>query len=555
MNLPFFLKLLRGSVKKPKKGLNSFILPSAQARWLAAGISHYTPERVEQIFRLALSGDIQSQWEMFDLMEATWPQLSKNLNELKDSVTGMELEVVPWSAKGGEPTPEALRRAKLVESALWSMEPDADGDENDFEDTLRDIMDARGKGVSVLETEWILKKGPGGMMWAPRCTRWVHPSWYGWPSANETRIMRKDPSGGWSRFEKENFIIAICKNKTGHPLGSAMLHCLAPWWAAMNFSFDWFLNYAQIFGQPIRWATYDESLSDTDKAVLGQMLANMGSAAYAMFPSGTALELKEASGGAQDNPQAALIRMADKVCDIAVLRQTLTSDVGDGGSGSRALGEVHERKEGGVKLACAKWACKTMGQLVRAICQKNFGDTRECPWLRPRLDTESAPMELAGVVEVLSRAGLEPTDDAIASLSESVKIPLQRKVFGQPSQPPVSMEEERGGELDDPQDTETQLDAKTAARCRFETHSKLSAKPPPSDAVAAAKAEALARAFRGTLAPVRDLILASTSPEDALAKVSAHFKDWPAERVADTVDEALQLCAVAGTELAPRRKE
>ena len=52
------------------------------------------------------------------------------------------------------------------------------------------------------------------------------------------------------------------------------------------------------------------------------------------------MEFKEAGKSGQDNPQSYFITLADKLCDITILGQTLTSDVGD--SGSRALGEVHE---------------------------------------------------------------------------------------------------------------------------------------------------------------------------------------------------------------------
>ena len=69
------------------------------------------------------------------------------------------------------------------------------------------------------------------------------------------------------------------------------------------------------------------------------MLENMGSAAWALFPAGTQLELKDAAKSTSENPQYALMQMADKLCTLVIKRQTLTSDVGE--SGSLAAGKVH----------------------------------------------------------------------------------------------------------------------------------------------------------------------------------------------------------------------
>lgn len=402
------------------EALGYLIRPEARERWLHPSVSFYTPQMVESVIRFAMAGNIESQWEMFDLMEATWPRLSKNLNELKDAVVSLEWGIQPWAPKGGKPSPEAQRRAELVEELIWGMVPRPDADENEFEDTVRDLMDARGKGLSVLEIAWHGRElASGGSAHAPRATRWVQPKHYGYGDAEgEERLMLRLPSArrelrgftGPSQddllpFPDHKFLIGVCKAKTGHPLGSSMLRLLGFWWAAANFTADWFLNFAQIFGQPLRWATYDQNISPADRITLENMLANMGSAAWGMFPAGTTIELKEAAKGATDNPQLALLNFADKVCDLVVLRQTLTSDVQD--SGSRALGEVHEKVLGGVKLGCASWCARMLNaQLVHSICVLNFGNARECPYFQPALETEEDPKANADRDNVLLNAGV-----------------------------------------------------------------------------------------------------------------------------------------------------
>ena len=48
---------------------------------------------------------------------------------------------------------------------------------------------------------------------------------------------------------------------------------MAWWWCAANFSADWLLNYAQIFGIPIRWTTYAQGVPQETIDKICAMLA------------------------------------------------------------------------------------------------------------------------------------------------------------------------------------------------------------------------------------------------------------------------------------------
>lgn len=523
-----------------KTNSNNWIAPAAQSRWLGAGVAYYTPQIVESIFRQALAGDLVSQWEMFDLMEATWPRLVKNLGQLKDDVIAAEPRVIPWARKSEEPSPDAERRAALVEELIWNMSPRADRDENDFEDTLRDLLDARGKGISVLEVDWETKATSNGAAVGPRATRWVHPSWYGFPGGmdgGQLQMRSQSASGVWSDFPPNKFLIGTCKSRTGHPLGNAMLHSLGFWWAASNLTGDWFLNLAQIFGQPLRWATYSGNMGSIEQAKLRGMLENMGSAAWGMFPEGTTFELKEALKSASDNPQKALLDIADKVCDLVVLRQTLTSDVQQDG-GSRALGEVHERVLDGVVLSCAKWACKTLQQLVRSICILNFGDTSECPYLAPPSEGED-PGRLADVLVKINQAGLDIEDSQMSELSERLGVQIKRRKwsggFGSTyNDQPQPTDDTENDNPDAPQ--EEGVEARRAGSSTVD----------PTDSVVAKRARILGAAYRGSMAPFRKIIIESKSREECLARLSEAYTDWTPGRLASEMADALELCAAEG---------
>src|SRR5882672_10003147 len=64
----------------PKSGPMGVVLrPNVRDRWLASQIAYFTPQIVENTFRGAMTGNLLAQWLLFDLMEQTWPRLSKNL--------------------------------------------------------------------------------------------------------------------------------------------------------------------------------------------------------------------------------------------------------------------------------------------------------------------------------------------------------------------------------------------------------------------------------------------------------------------------------------------
>jgi phage gp29-like protein len=444
---------VRGQRSEDRPVMGDIVVPNSQDRWMSSAMRKYKPEEVAKVFAGALNGDLTQQYELFDMMEET-ARISKNLNQLKDAVLDLERLVQPWAAKGAKPTPEAERRARLVEEVLWHMRPNIAADENDFDDTIYDLLDAKGKGISLLEIDWADENGERymvetstGIAAGPRCTRLVHPRYYGYPSGsnlpdrlmlNAREIQRaasmvmdsgpratdvlQETGSGWAELPPHKFLLGIKKSKSGHPIKGGLLRTLGFWWAAANFAGEWFVNYAQIFGMPIRWATFDTSMTPTDKGTLQKMLKFMGSSAWAMFPAGTTFELKEAQKAASDNPQMSLLEFFHTLCDIVILGQTLTSDVGD--SGSRALGDVHQGVLNDVVCGLGNWAGKIITrQLIEPICLFNFGDLKDCPWLSMLPVDNEAPEKKATRFKTLVEAGFRIPEQWA---HEQVGVPVAR---------------------------------------------------------------------------------------------------------------------------------
>jgi phage gp29-like protein len=408
----------QGGISLPPEGLSrslaKLLRPQAAYRWLLPQLAAITPQYIEMVLRGAMAGSHVQAWELFDLMEDTSPRLVKNLNELKRAVVAMDWVLAPWQEEDQPPTDGAKAKVRLVSSALRRMRPAPTADENGFSGTIYDVLDAWGKGQTVLETDWEVRpSGELGDIVAPRATYWVHPTCYTWTmdgylglraelvqgrTGNRTR--RTDGGytlspGVWQStssqplpdsvqgFPAHKFLISICKAKSGTALGGALLRPLAWWWCAANFSADWLLNLGQVFGLPFRWVNYDPAAPQATVDAICSMLERMGSNAWAAFPAGTTLELKEAAQAGDHSPQGDMLDRAEKQMDLLILGQTLTADVSKHG-GSRALGEVHADVKAEVVQAAANFAAGVLNaQLVRSILLLNYGQDSEAPEFRP----------------------------------------------------------------------------------------------------------------------------------------------------------------------------
>jgi len=434
----FELESMKAADSKPAPDLMRIIHPQAQDRWSGLTTHDLSPDRVRQILTGAATGNLLSQQQLFDLMVDTSPRLNKNLNRVKNAVTKSDKMVMPYAEGKAKPSSLAQDKADFLEQVIYDFRPNVATEEANFEDGLYDMLAAFDQGLSVQEILWE-RRADGDLAGAivPRAFNWIPANYYGWDGL--TTDLKLSPDGmlaSWIPFPENQFIVARFRTKTGHSSTTAMLRALAPLWVGANFGYDWLLNFAQLFGVPIRWATYDRNTTTENLNKICDMLANMGSAAWGAFPAGTTMELKEAVQRAADNPQKLLMDVFDLACDIRILGQTLTTDVG--ASGSRALGDVHQGVEAEVIDHCAGWACEVLNyQFIPALMRLNFGNNDEDPYfeaksVRPKDDKAMVErdkilfvdMKLPVEVDyIYERYGIPRPDDD-AELFEAPEAPV-----------------------------------------------------------------------------------------------------------------------------------
>jgi len=408
-------------------GLGRIIRPQAAYRWLAPGIAAFTPAYIQMILNGALAGDHVAQWQLFDMMLDTWPTLSSCVQEMVYGVTRRTVVFDPYAEEDSKATREAEEKEKVVAAAFQNWRPDATRDDNTLNATLASLMDAWFRGISVLEIIWdLIESKKLGTIWGPVGTVWCHPSTYGFNSEGQIGLTIQQPygygatsqtgplpfqgikpfpynktigplPGGYGStsvpnpmqqplqtFPPNKFLIGVHKVRSGTLFAGAMLRPLAWWWCASNFTADWLLNLAQVFGIPFRWATYIGTSPDQTVQAICDMLQNMGTAGWAAFPEGTKLELKEPHTGTTGHtPQGDLLDRADHYARMMILGQTMTGATLASGRGGQAFGTVEAQlKQDRLDAACAYVAGVFNLQLIPAILRLNYGDESEPPTCR-----------------------------------------------------------------------------------------------------------------------------------------------------------------------------
>lgn len=428
----------------------------AQYRTNDFDLSNVTPEQVRTILRNVRTGKLEDQDRLFRLMLDTWPRLRKALNEVSGAVARLEIEIKPAIREGSEePTPNALRIYETVERAMESFAPRPGYWELDMEGGVRAIVDAYAKGVSVLEIAWHVQNG----IVSPRCYAPVPAKYLAYPSvSNEVDRLMIAPLGANNSpledFPPDRFLIAVWGQGGMHPIHAANLRTLTKYWLASVYGLGWLMQFAQLFGVP--WRHVETDGSEGAMTAAEDMLENIGSSGAAVTGPGVKLNILDGvTGSVETLPQSHLMDVADRACDILLLGQTLTTD--NTGTGSRALGEVHDGIRTEVLQSVASWVASIITeQLIPAIVRFNFGAI-------PAEDTPYAEINIPRVKDTKAAA------ERFKILNEAgVKMPL-KWVYEELEIPEPVDGEEIFGEEDQPDDLDTpqpldELDPLEAAR-------------------------------------------------------------------------------------------
>jgi len=161
----------------------TIIRPHLRDQQLSPVPVDFDPETLGWILDQGAQGNLMLQNELFNTMEDTWDRLRTNFNKLKNAVCKLPFNLQPWMEKGREPSASALEKAAFVESVLHNQKANTWEGQHNFHGTIYELLDAIGRGVSVVEIDWSIENG----RYVPVGTRRVPWTCLGFEKRNESK--------------------------------------------------------------------------------------------------------------------------------------------------------------------------------------------------------------------------------------------------------------------------------------------------------------------------------------------------------------------------------
>lgn len=342
------------------------------------------------------------------------------LNTRKLAVVG-ELPVFePYDKKD----PSSVAARDLIED-IWLSYPGA-------REAVTHLLDSCVWPVSVVEKTY--KPGENGRRYDIKELR---PVPYHLLDYTEGRLRIQDvspegvPLGTYHDPDPRRYIIhrghlmTSIPDNFGGPMRAALF-----WWLFATMDRDWWIRFLERFGAPFIVGKYDPA----DEGARG-LLKSAFSAATRLFglvvSNGTEIEVHSVNGAQHGDAFERFHDVAKKELSKLILGQTMTSEAQAGGIGGTQA-QVHDAVRGDIRKFDALALSETLRhQLFAQLLEINGYGRAPAPTVSWGSDPADAKA-LAETIELLYRAQIRPTDEALGDLSHELGFPVER-VVAQPS--------------------------------------------------------------------------------------------------------------------------
>jgi phage gp29-like protein len=301
-------------------------------------------------------GDLAAAVEISEEMEAKDAHLQGVMNRRRGAVTALPWDVLP--DPDAENQEAAQIAADFVRNQIKALKTTSTS--SSWAGTLKHLTTAIGPGLAVTELVWAygrLVKAidvPGDRLIANNLTnRGVYVL------TDEDQMQGVEATG-------PKWVVHTPHMRSGFPLRVTPIRATM-WLFVMKHAAraDW-AAFSETFGMPVRIGKHPAGMADDQKTVLANMLRDMGSDLYAIFPEGVDVEFKEVARGNQ--PYEGMIDWIERKQAILFLGQTLSTEPGT--IGSLALGRVHEDVRAALTLDdLAAEADMVQQQVFKPICR------------------------------------------------------------------------------------------------------------------------------------------------------------------------------------------
>lgn len=324
-----------------------------------------SPDLLAAILLDAERGNATRYLELAEAIEERDLHYAAVLGTRKRSVAQLPITVEP---AGDEPA--QAEHAAFVQAWL---------DTGILEAALPDMLDAIGKGFSVMEIGWRTEPGH----FAPECLTYRPQRWFETPvimgqilgdasTVPDGMAVMLREVGGAAPLNPLKFVVHRHPMKSGLVMrgGIARLACWA-WMFKAYTAGDW-AAFCRNYGQPVRLGRYGPESSQADRDVLWSAVANIAGDCAAIIPKSMEVEFKEVGDVSKGGDlYERRCNWLDQQMSKAVLGQTATTDAIAGG---HAVGRQHRQVQEDIERADAVLLAATITrQIIHPMVMLTFG--------------------------------------------------------------------------------------------------------------------------------------------------------------------------------------
>lgn len=362
-----------------------------------------TPVRLARLLRDAEDGDPTAYLELAEEMEEKDCHYRSVLSTRKLQVSGLEITV-----EAATDAAEDQRAADLVRDVLTRDE---------LRDELFDVLDAVGKGFSLTEIVWDVE----GRQWTPARLEWRDQRWFAFAREDGRTPLLRSEGGQLVPLSPYKYVAHIHKSKSGLPIRGGLARPVAWGYLFKNFDIRSWVQFAEIFGVPLRVGRYGPGATDSEKATLLRAVRNISTDAAAIIPESMGIEFIEAKLSGSIDLFEKLAGFLDRQTSKAVLGQTGTTDVGQ----HVGTAEAHEKVRGDIETADARQLSIALTRdIARPVVDLNLGPRKLYPRIKVYRPDEEDMDKLADRLVKLVPLGL------------AVEASIIRDKLGLPDPPP-----------------------------------------------------------------------------------------------------------------------
>lgn len=320
------------------------------------------------------------------------------------------------------------------------------------------------------------------------------------------------PTGETDEVDGNRYIVHRAHLLSTHDLWGGPMRSILFWWLLGTMDREWWARFLERYGAPFIVGKYRQG-DDASRSIMERAFSYAVKIGGLVISKESEVELIQAASTSSAESYEKFIRLCNEEKSKLVIGQVLTTESKATGLGSGVANQHGKVRDDIRQFDAGKIAETLENQLCSQFLSINgLAGRVKLVW---GAVSEEEKKALGELLTNLKGAGLEPADEALEDLSEQIGFPIQRCA------PPPAMA----------------LHALAANGVLSDVI---------IDRVAEAGRAKLARTFRGSLAPVRQLILLSHSPEDLEKRLRTFYADWSPDRVADVIDQALTAYAANG---------